>query len=243
MGGLTRFERRWAHWIRMRNAMHMQAYDRQRTHMLRRAAMAFLAGFVSMLLLVSGAIIISRPAAAADSIPPHAHHYKLTLKREAQRAWGLQPPVATFAAQVHQESRWQLNARSPAGAHGLAQFMPQTARWISQFPSANLQITDTSNPTWSLRALVTYNLWLHKRIQADNVCERMAYTLSAYNGGLGWVHKRQARSATPGLCMGRTCTINPGITQANQAENELYPRLILIRFETLYSSWGSGSCS
>lgn len=243
MGGIHRFERRWSSWIRMRNTMHWRAYESQRAHQLRRAAMAFLAGFVTMLALVSGALLMSRPANAADQIPTAANRYKLTLKREAQRVWGIEAPVATFAAQVHQESRWRVDARSPVGALGLAQFMPATATWISTLPGSELQGAHTANATWSLRALVTYNLWLHARVRAADGCERMAYTLSAYNGGLGWVYKRQARSSQPGLCLGKTCAINPGIHPANQVENEHYPRLILLRYEPLYASWGPGSCT
>ncbi len=243
MGGITRFERRWAGWIRMRNTMHWRAYDAERGRAMRRAAAAFLLGFVATLGAVLALLSWSTPAHAADQIPATAQRHKLTLKREAQRVWGVQAPVATFAAQVHQESRWQRNARSPVGAHGLAQFMPTTAAWISTLPGADLAGADTSNPTWSLRALVTYNHWLSQRIKAATPCERMAFTLSAYNGGLGWVYKRQARSANPGVCIGHTCTINPGIQPANQRENEHYPRVILLRYEPLYASWGPRSCA
>jgi soluble lytic murein transglycosylase-like protein len=245
MGGLHRFERRWSSWIRMRNAMHWRAYDARRASQMRRIVMAFLVGFFGTLALIAGLLIISSPASAADQIPTEANRYKLTLKREAQRVWGLQAPVATFAAQVHQESRWRADARSPVGAHGLAQFMPTTATWISSMGAGEYSLAgaQTSNPTWSLRALVTYNLWLSQRIKAATPCERMAYTLSAYNGGLGWVYKRQRLSKQPGMCMGNTCTLNPGITPAAQRENELYPRLILLRYEPLYATWGEGSCT
>lgn len=248
MGGLTRFERRWSGWIRMRDLMHWRAYDAHRTASLRKAALTFLAwmtGFISSLAIVTMALAAAHPAHAqdqADAIPRSANHYKLTLKREAQRVWGINAPVATFAAQVHQESRWRLNAISPAGAHGLAQFMPTTAEWISELPGAQLQGMQTGNPTWSLRALVTYDLWLSRRIHTADPCEQMAFTLSAYNGGLGWVYKRQRISRQPDVCMGQTCTLNPGIAPAAQRENERYPRLILLRYEPLYRQWGSGSC-
>ncbi|MBP6897390.1 MAG: transglycosylase SLT domain-containing protein [Pseudacidovorax sp.] len=78
--------------------------------------------------------------AAAQTIPRDAERYQLTLKREAQRTWGLDAPVATFAAQVHQESRWRADARSPVGAQGLAQFMPSTASWIGGVYASHLPI-------------------------------------------------------------------------------------------------------
>lgn len=181
-------------------------------------------------------------AACAQAIPRDALRHQATLKREAQRVWGLNPPVATFAAQVHQESRWRENARSPVGAVGLAQFMPATSNWIGGL-YASLGDRAPTNPTWALRALVTYDRWLADRIKAVNGCERMAFTLSAYNGGLGWVYKRQKLSKEPGRCMGATCAINPGVTPASQRENQHYPEVILRRYEPMYSLWGAGSCS
>lgn len=193
-------------------------------------------------LFIAAALLMSlQNTHAQDSIPRAAQQYRLTLKREAQWAWGLNPPVATFAAQIHQESRWRLDASSPVGAKGLGQVMPSTAAWLGDlFPS--LSDVQPVNPTWSIRALVTYDKWLADRVQGIDDCQDMAFALSAYNGGLGWVYKRDQRSSQPGVCMGATCTINPGISAAAQAENEAYPRLILLRYEPLYETWGVGSC-
>lgn len=187
-------------------------------------------------------IVLTLGAASAEAqVSQAAQQYRGPLKRNAQMLWGLDAPVATFAAQVHQESRWRPDARSPVGALGLAQFMPATAEWISPM-DAELRGAQPMNPTWALRALVRYDLWLWQRIKADDGCQRMAYTLSAYNGGLGWVYKRQRASDTPGQCLGSTCLINPGVTSGSQAENEHYPVVILQRYEPLYASWGPGSC-
>lgn len=199
------------------------------------------AGLLAFLAVVLVVAAVAPFTAHAQSIPREAHRYQLTLKREAQYAWGLQAPVASFAAQVHQESRWRVDARSPAGAVGPAQFMPATADWIGGlYP--DLAARDPSNPTWALRALVTYDKWLHDRLQAADDCQRMAFTLSAFNGGLGWVYKRQKLSSQPGVCLELTCAINPGIAPANQAENQRYPELILFKHEPLYLHWGNGAC-
>jgi hypothetical protein len=197
---------------------------------------------LALLALIVASCVAPVPAAATQAIPRDAQRHQLTLKREAQQAWGLGAPVATFAAQVHQESRWNESARSPVGAQGLAQFMPATSNWIGGL-YASLGDRAPNNPVWALRALVTYDKWLFDRVKANNACERMAFTLSAYNGGLGWVYKRQKRSSDPGQCLGATCAINPGVTPASQAENQHYPEVILRKFEPLYSAWGNGSCS
>ena len=200
------------------------------------------AGRLLIWLAVACALLSAASFASAQTVPREAQRYQLTLKREAQRVWGLGAPIATFAAQIHQESRWRPDARSPVGALGLAQFMPATADWIGGM-DAGLRERAPLNPTWALRGLVTYDKWLFDRVKADNRCEQMAFTLSGYNGGLGWVYKRQRASAQPGRCLGATCTINPGIHAANQRENEHYPRVILLTYEPIYRHWGAGSCA
>jgi soluble lytic murein transglycosylase-like protein len=214
-----------------------------RAHMRIRFAPLFwaLAWLAVALLALCSLGYIAASTAQAQTIPAQAQRYQLTLKREAHMAWGLNAPVATFAAQVHQESRWRINARSPVGAIGLAQFMPATATWIGDI-NPSLAERAPTNPTWALRALVTYDKWLADRIRADDACQDMAFALSAYNGGLGWVYKRQKLSQQPGQCLGGTCTINPGITPAAQRENQHYPELILRRYEPLYAAWGNGVC-
>jgi len=70
-------------------------------------------------------------AKAADHIPDEAQRQRSTLIRMARAEWGLDAPVAAFAAQLQQESGWQADAVSRVGARGMAQFMPSTARWVS----------------------------------------------------------------------------------------------------------------
>jgi len=183
------------------------------------------------------------PSQVNAQVPADAARHKLELRRQAQLVWGLEAPVATFAGQIHQESHWRADARSPVGAQGLSQFMPATARWISG-AYAGLADNAPFNPTWAIRALVTYDKHLYDRVKAANHCERMAFALAGYNGGLGWVHERQKLSAEPMRCLGKTCDINPGIHPANQRENADYPRRILLKHEPMYvrAGWGKGSC-
>ena len=207
-----------------------------------RALLAALAALVLILAIAVAGLVASTPARA--QVPQDAARYRLDLRRQAQLVWGIDAPVSTFAAQIHQESRWRANATSPVGAEGLAQFMPSTASWISG-AYVGLRENDPFNPTWALRALVTYDKHLYDRVKAANHCERMAFALSGYNGGLGWVYKRQKLSDFPQYCLAKTCDINPGITPGNQRENADYPRRILLQHEPLYvgSGWGSGSCT
>lgn len=197
--------------------------------------------FLWFLCVINAVLALVSVCNAAEA-PAEATRYRAMLTREARMVWGLNAPIATFAAQIHQESRWNPQARSPVGAQGLAQFMPGTSTWISGiYPS--LADKAPANPTWAIRAMVIYDADLFTKVRkADNDCERIAFALSAYNGGLGWVHKRQALSPQPGRCIDHTCRINPGIRPAAQAENEGYPRLILLRHQDLYAQWGPRMC-
>ncbi|MBO2924935.1 transglycosylase SLT domain-containing protein, partial [Pseudomonas asiatica] len=142
------------------------------------------------------AAILSNVATARADVPTEAQQYRRDLTRIAQAEWGLDAPVATFAAQVHQESRWRFNAKSPVGAQGLGQVMPSTAVWLAELFPDTLGNVEPYNPTWSLMALVSYDRWLADRIKGRNACERHAMVLSSYNGGLGWlIRDRKLASA------------------------------------------------
>ncbi len=178
--------------------------------------------------------------ALADSIPREAARYQRDLTRHARAAWGMDAPVAMFGAQIHQESRWRVNAQSVVGAQGMAQFMPATASWISG--AYRLGEPQPYNPGWALRALVTYDRHLWQQIDARTPCERAAMTLSAYNGGLGWVYRDQQLAANAGhdrrTWFGMVELFNAGRSAANFRENRDYPRVILTRWQPVYASWG-----
>jgi len=169
----------------------------------------------------------------------------LVIVRNARLEWGLSAPVADFAAQLHQESGWRPDAVSPAGAQGLAQFMPATADWISQL-MPGLNSREPFNPAWAIRALVSYDRWLWQRVSAANGCERMAMTLSGYNGGLGWVQRDKRLASQQGLdstrWFGHVATVNAGRSTANWRENRHYPQRILHELAPRYLTWGGGSC-
>lgn len=192
-------------------------------------------------------ILASCQPVLAQSVPGAAVGYRAELTRNARAVMGLNAPVALFAAQVHQESAWRPAAVSRVGAAGMAQFMPATAGWISGlFPE--LAANEPFNPTWSLRALVRYDDWLYARIAAANDCQRWAMTLSAYNGGLGWISRDQKLASSKGLdrlvWFESVETVNAGRSAANWRENRDYPRRIIYARQPAYvaAGWGPGVC-
>lgn len=181
-------------------------------------------------------------ANAPQSTPQAAQQYRALLVRTAHMAWGLDAPIAVFAAQVHQESGWRPGAVSQVGAQGLAQFMPATTRWIGGIDPA-LASRQPYSPAWALRALVTYDLWLFERTPPQyGAFDRMWVALRAYNGGLGhW----QREAANTGLAQPTRAQVDAACGSARRAavhcrENLGYPQRILVLIQPRYAAWGPG---
>lgn len=148
-------------------------------------------------------------------------------------------PPALLLAQVKQESGWKPAARSPVGAVGLTQFMPTTWRWVAV--SNGLGVGDPLDPRDALLWQAVYMRTLEKNVRyADAPCDRWLFALSSYNGGEGWVRRRQAKSVYPKEYM-TTSLINPGITADNQRENQEYP-LRIYKGQSKYSEYGTLKC-
>lgn len=183
--------------------------------------------------------------ASEVTIPRAAQQYRAELVRSAHATWGMNAPIAMFAAQVHTESWWKNDTVSSVGAQGLAQFMPSTVRWL---PTVAPETGEPApfNPGWSLRALCTYDKWLWDRTDGVTAFERMAFTLSAYNGGQGWVNRDKAKARKLGVDAGRWFghveNVNAGRSAAAFRENRNYPRLILQKRQYAYirAGWGPG---
>ncbi len=83
-------------------------------------------------------------------------------------------PASLLAAVAHQESGFNASAVSPAGARGLMQLMPATARGLG---------VDPMNPTQAVDGAARM---LHNLISEFG---RVDYALAAYNAGPGAVHR------------------------------------------------------
>lgn len=215
--------------------------------MERPSALRWLVPTLITLLAISTLALVQCAPASASAIPSAAERHRNTLVRAAHWGFGLDAPIATLAAQVHQESRWKTNAKSPVGAQGLAQFMPATAEWMPDV-DRSLANPDPYNPGWALRAMVRYDVWLLERFQTDSPCESWAMALSGYNGGLGWVYRDRELALASGasglVWFDDIERFNAGRSESNWQENRHYVRVILGRFEPLYErhGWGPGVC-
>lgn len=195
-----------------------------------------------MLILYALALLAWSMPAAHAQIPPEAARYRQTLLREAQAQWGLNAPVAALAAQVHQESGWRSDAVSRAGAVGMAQFMPPTARWWCEFTGTAPGDCLPNNPTWALRAMTGYDRYLFERVPAGMTdYDRLWLALRGYNGGEGhW----QAEARSTGLRQPTRQQIDAACGKARRSvvhcpENLGYPQRILTVLQPRYAAWGA----
>jgi len=185
-------------------------------------------------------VLFAAWAGAAHAEPAAAKQYQRLVTREARAQGGMDAPVAMFAGQIEQESGWNPNAKSPF-AEGLAQFTPDTARWISKAYD-DLAGPAPFNPGWAVRALIRYDLGLFARYAGSGPnCDGWAFALSAYNGGAGWVARDRDRTreqgGDPSRWFGNTERWSDRGKSAF-AENRGYPRSILLSRQYHYQSWG-----
>ena len=98
-----------------------------------------------------------------------------------------------LGSQMYQESRFEPNARSWAGAQGLLQIMPATAR--------DLGLADPFDPESNIEAAVRYLKWLEDNYWEEKIpdpAERVKFILASYNAGAGHVMDAQRLTEAEG---------------------------------------------
>ena len=117
-----------------------------------------------------------------------------------------------LGSQMYQESRFKPNARSWAGATGLLQLMPATAR---QYGVRNIQ-----NPAQNVDGATRFLVWLNKR-WTSNVSdprERLRFVLASYNAGAGHIEDAQRLTEKNGGNPKRWKDVSYWLLQLSKAE-------------------------
>ena len=149
--------------------------------------------FVVMLLMLlgGGAAADAAPALGAPGVLRPGTvptEYEALVQRAAQTCPGITAPL--LAAQLEQESGWNPNAVSPAGAQGLSQFMP--GPWIGEGVDGDGDgIRDPFNPADAIASQASFMCKLVAAVEADESLtgDPIELALAGYNAGLGAVQR------------------------------------------------------
>ncbi|MGM9927286.1 MAG: lytic transglycosylase domain-containing protein [Bacillus sp. (in: firmicutes)] len=101
------------------------------------------------------------------------NNYEELINEAAQR---YNVPAKLISSVIQHESNYDANAISQAGASGLMQLMPSTAKWLG--------VQNTFNPTENIMAGTKY-----LRQMLDKYANNITLALAAYNAGPGNVDK------------------------------------------------------
>lgn len=146
------------------------------------------------LALAYGAVKVATDAAPAAAVDPGP--VKVGEIPAAYRPWVLkagamcpQVPASLLAAQIEQESGWHPNEVSPAGAVGIAQFMPETwPSWGRDDDGTGQKNVVPTNPRDSIMAMARYDCSMAQQLTGIGG-DPTANVLAAYNAGAGAVQQ------------------------------------------------------
>lgn len=212
----------------------------------------FWLGAMALFLFVLATCSAAPAHAQAVQIPQASALHRHRVEQVVADVWGVNASPARLAAQLHQESAWRPGAKSHAGAQGIAQFMPATAKWMAELFPKELGAFDPWDPVQAIHAAALYDKWLYDRVQPFGhtrmtECSRWAFTLRAYNGGETWLLRER------GLALASRANANDWNAvaryrsrgQAAHRENIEYPQRILLVLEPAYirAGWpGTAAC-
>lgn len=215
---------------------------------LLRVLLALEIALVVALVALAVASVMPAQAQTRVRVPEVSPVWRIQVERESARYFGLQSQPARMAAQIHQESHWRPQARSPY-AMGLTQFTPATAKWLPQV-CPDVGPPDVWSPSWSISAHACYMAWLHKRVPRFRYagplsdCSRWAFAQRAYNGGEGWLQRERLLAQSRGADANDWQAVSPHRIRASWAwkENTEYPHRILLLVEPAYlaAGWPGG---
>lgn len=188
--------------------------------------------------------------AQAQSIPEGANAHRADMQRSAWRVFGPGAPTATLAAQIHAESTWRIDARSPVGAQGLAQFMPSTAADMARRYPGICAPANPFSPRW---AFACRDRYLQTQLQntvstGDGLseCARWQFALRRYNGGAGWIIKDRRLAAAHGAdpdSPEQVAQFNAGRSSVAFGENTAYaPKIMALQARYHAAGWGAQVC-
>jgi soluble lytic murein transglycosylase len=151
-----------------------------------RTRLRLLLGALALLLFAGGGVI-----ALERSMPSWYARYRYPLRYDTivrGHARNYHLDAALLAAVIYTESKFDATTRSSAGAVGLMQLLPDTARGIAQRTGGSrFVVADLDNPEINVR----YGAWYLQHLERKYAREPNAVdlALAAYNAGQGEVDR------------------------------------------------------
>jgi len=146
--------------------------------------------------------------------------YDKQIKAAAERWWPGEP-WKLWKAQLYQESHLDPLARSPAGAEGLAQFMPAT--WAEVSKAMRWELVDRRLAGPAIEGGAYYMATLRKQWASRDTIHQFAQ--ASYNAGAGNI-RRAWRLCDKPETWDETTDCLPEITGRHAAETINYVKLI-----------------
>jgi soluble lytic murein transglycosylase len=149
---------------------------------------------VALLAALAAAVVVPRlPDVVRELALPLAHEDIIRQQAEAKEL-----DASLLAAVIYAESRFR-DATSHAGARGLMQITPQTARYIANLSGGTaFEQGDLSTPQVNISYGAYYLRYLLRRYDRNTVL-----ALAAYNGGEGNVDRWLAEASTSERAFGK----------------------------------------
>lgn len=178
---------------------------------------------LALILVGLGAWLWPQPALQRLRYPLR---FSQSLRQECRRT-GLSPSLV--AAVVMTESEFRAGATSPAGAQGLMQLMPDTAKWVQESLEGREGPIDLFQPELNLRLGTTYLGYLSQRFEGQEVA-----ILAAYNAGPQQALKWMADGSGNYLALSdigfrETRAYVEAVLQRERIYRQLYPELASAR--------------
>jgi soluble lytic murein transglycosylase len=114
-------------------------------------------------------------------VPKHQEAHRLAYAIVAEAAEARFDPIFV-AAVIKSESTFKKTARSYAGAVGLMQLMPDTARYISKVANIEwLGFSQLNDPSYNIRLGISYLQYLHRLFDGNRELVLIAYNWGPAN--------------------------------------------------------------
>lgn len=143
-----------------------------------------------------GGTLMIPPRTLIPIVERHASRFRLT----APQVYGV----------IAQESAFNAKAVSHAGALGLMQLMPAT---IDDLNARGASIRDPFDPDQNVGGGTRYLRWLYDELAGVQPRYRWAYTLAAYNGGIGRLKRAMDKVGGPDASYHAVAPLLPKETQ------------------------------